>query len=170
MTSSQIDPARLTQEAHEFITRFRTLLMATVSADGTPEASYAPFIRSEGNEFYVYVSGLARHTRNLLATRVASVLFIEDERDASQAFARKRLTLDCRAETIARESAQWNEIIARFSREFGEVMELIGPLPDFQLFRLMPQSATYVRGFAQAYRASTPALDRFEHIRDATRS
>lgn len=170
MTSKQIDLARLTQEAREFMGRFRTLLLATVSADGTPEASYAPFVRSEDNEFYVYVSGLARHTRNLLAKPVAGVLFIEDERDASQPFARKRLTFDCRAETIARESAHWNEIMERFSREFGEVMDLIRPLPDFQLIRLVPQSAIYVRGFAQAYRATTPALDRFEHIRDATRS
>ncbi len=166
----QIDPTHLTQEAREFVGRFRTLLMATVSEDATPEASYAPFIRGEGEDFYVYVSGLARHTRNLLAKPVVSVLFIEDERDASQPFARKRLTFDCRAEVIARESAQWSEIMERFGREFGEVMELIRPLPDFQLFRLVPQSAIYVRGFAQAYRATTPALDRFEHIRDATRS
>lgn len=170
MTSAATDPTRLAQEVRELLSRFRTLTLATVSADGVPEASYAPFIRTEDDSFYVYVSGLARHTRNLLATGAASVLFMEEEREASQPFARRRLTFDCRAEAVARDTPQWNEIMDRFAHEFGEVIALIRGLTDFQLFRLTPETATYVRGFAQAYRASDGALDRFEHIRDATRS
>jgi heme oxygenase (biliverdin-IX-beta and delta-forming) len=162
------DPTTLAAEARVFLARFRTLLMATVSADGTPEASYAPFVRPDDNCFYVYVSGLSRHTSNLDATGRVSVLFIEDERDVKQLFARTRLTFDCRAELIERESKRWQAIMEMFQDTFGNVVELIRPLTDFKLFRLRPQKGIYVRGFAQAYRVSDAAIADIEHIRDAT--
>jgi putative heme iron utilization protein len=156
------DSTTLAAEARAFLARFRTLLMATVSSDGTPEASYAPFVRADDNCFYVYVSGLSRHTGNLQASGRVSVLFIEDERDVKQLFARMRLTFDCRAELIERESERWQAIMGT------NVIELIRPLTDFKLFRLRPQNGIYVRGFAQAYRVSDAALESIEHIRDAT--
>jgi putative heme iron utilization protein len=162
------DSTTLAAEARAFLARFRTLLMATVSSDGTPEASYAPFVRADDNCFYVYVSGLSRHTGNLEASGRVSVLFIEDERDVKQLFARTRLTFDCRAELIERESERWQAIMNTFHDMFGNVIELIRPLTDFKLFRLRPQDGIYVRGFAQAYRVSDVAIENIEHIRDAT--
>lgn len=162
------DSARLALEAREFLARFKTLIMATLSTDGAPEASYAPFVRAQDDCFYVYVSGLSRHTGNLAASGVLSVLLIEDEGSVKQPFARRRLTFDCRAERIARESEPWHVIMAMFDEKFGNVMDLIRPLKDFELFRLRPQSGIYVKGFAQAYRISDAALKTVEHIRDAT--
>jgi putative heme iron utilization protein len=162
------DLTTLAAEARAFLARFRTLLMATVSADGAPEASYAPFVRPDDNCFYVYVSGLSRHTGNLDASGRVSVLFIEDERNVKQLFARTRLTFDCRAETIERESERWQSVMDMFQDAFGNVIELIHPLTDFKLFRLRPQNGIYVRGFAQAYRVSDAAIENIEHIRDAT--
>lgn len=168
MSTAAPDSATLAAEARAFLARFRTLLMATVSADGIPEASCAPFVRADDNCFYVYVSGLSRHTGNLEASGRVSVLFIEDERDVKQLFARARLTFDCRAELIERENDRWQAVIDMFQGSFGNVIELIRPLTDFKLFRLRPQSGIYVRGFAQAYRISDAAMQSIEHIRDAT--
>lgn len=168
MNTAAPDLTALAAEARAFLARFQTLLMATVSADGTPEASYAPFVCPDDNCFYVYVSGLSRHTGNLDTSRRASVLFIEDERDVKQLFARTRLTFDCRAELIEREDEQWRAIMDIFQDAFGNVIELIRPLTDFKLFRLRPQSGIYVKGFAQAYRVSDAAIQSVEHIRDAT--
>lgn len=168
MTTTAPDSDNLAAEARAFLARFRTLLMATVSADGTPEASYAPFVRPDDNCFYVYVSGLSRHTGNLDTTQRASVLFIEDERDVKQLFARTRLTFDCRAELIERENERWQAVMDMFQGSFGNVIELIRPLTDFKLFRLCPQSGIYVKGFAQAYRVNDAAIQSVEHIRDAT--
>jgi putative heme iron utilization protein len=162
------DLANLAAEARAFLARFQTLLMATVSTGGAPEASYAPFVRPDDNCFYVYVSGLSRHTGNLDATRRASVLFIEDERDVKQVFARTRLTFDCHAELIEREAERWQPIMQMFQDRFGNVIELIRPLTDFKLFRLRPQCGIYVKGFAQAYRVSDAAIQSVEHIRDST--
>lgn len=168
MNNAMPDSATLAAEARAFLASFRTLLMATVSADGAPEASYAPFIRADDNCFYVYVSGLSRHTGNLEGSGRVSVLFIEDERDVKQLFARTRLTFSCRAELIERESQRWHAIMDMFHDAFGNVIELIRPLADFKLFRLQPQSGIYVKGFAQAYRVSDAAIHTVEHIRDAT--
>lgn len=165
MTAKNEESGRLAEEAQSLLGNFKTLLMSTVSAEGIPEASYAPFVRMEDNCFYIYVSQLSKHTSNLDTTGIASVLFIEDERDATQVFARRRLTFDCRAELIPRETDKWKEIMDAFSAKFGQVIDLVRPLADFKLFRMRPESGAYVRGFAQAYRITGPQLDSFEHIK-----
>jgi putative heme iron utilization protein len=152
MSRNQVESPDIAGEARQLIARFRTLLLATADAGGVPHASYAPFVRADDGCFHIYISGLARHTRNLQATGRASVLIIEDERGADQPFARRRLTLECSAEPIARGTPEWHSILDAFAAEFGEIMAPLRELPDFTLFRLTPQSAVYVRGFGQAYR------------------
>ena len=151
-------------EARHLLNGFSTLLMSTVSAEGIPDASYSPFVRMEDDCFYVYVSGLSRHTTNLEATGLVSVLFVEDERDAKQLFVRRRLSFDCRVELIPRDSATWKEVLEHFSRKFGDVIDVIQPLGDFKLFCIKPETGTYVRGFGRAYRVTGADLDSFEHI------
>lgn len=165
MSDKQVDPDQLTKEATQLLADVKTLLMSTVSSDGIPEASYAPFVRKDNNCFYIYVSQLSRHTSNLDATGVASVLFIQNEHEASQPFARKRLTFNCRAERVARESDKWNEVMDAFADTFGEVMTLIRPLGDFKLFRLKPDGGTFVRGFGKAYRFVGALPQNFDHIK-----
>ena len=88
-------------EALKFHRAFQSLLLATADAAGNPNASYAPYV-ADSDGYYIYISELAAHTGNLRCRAVASVLFIEDERDAKHLFGRKRLTLDCRAEPVER--------------------------------------------------------------------
>lgn len=153
-------------EARQFLRGFRSLLMATVSAEGVPDASYAPFVRMEDNAFYIYVSNLSRHTANLAANPRVSILFIEGEDQAEELFARKRLSFDCRHREIARDSAHWHGIIRVFAAKFGEIMALIEPLTDFRLFRMEPEEGVYVRGFAQAYRLRGRELASFSEVTD----
>lgn len=155
------------EEAQRLLDGFKTLLMSTVSTEGVPDASYSPFVRMEDDCFYVYVSGLSRHTTNLETTGLVSVLFVEDERDTKQLFARRRLSFDCRIKLIPRDSSRWKDVMEHFSRKFGDVVELIQPLSDFKLFALVPQSGVYVRGFGQAYRFAGTVLENFQHIDSA---
>jgi putative heme iron utilization protein len=69
------------------------VLLATVDAEGNPNSSYAPFVQ-EGNTFYILVSFMAKHTKNLSEGRKTSVMFIEDESATKQIYARERLTLE----------------------------------------------------------------------------
>lgn len=153
-------------EAGAFLAGFGSLVMATVSADGVPDASYAPFVRGDDNAFYVNVSELSTHTANLLSTPLVSVLFLEAEEHSKQLFARKRLSFEARAELVDRDSPTWTRVMDLFERKFGDVVQLIRPLADFRLMRLEPQRAVFVRGFAQAYPLEGSALEALRSVND----
>ena len=80
----------LSSEIREFRLKFRSVLMATANEDGVPEASYAPYVIDDAGHYYIYVSELSRHTRNLTQTGRVSLLFIEDEQSAANIFAQTR--------------------------------------------------------------------------------
>ena len=153
-------------EAGEFLAAFRSLQMATVSANGIPDASYAPFVRIDDDAYYVNLSELSTHTGNLLSTPRVSVLFLQAENDSKQLFARKRLSFDAGAEVVERDSSLWCRIMDLFEHKFGEVVELIRPLEDFKLFKIQPRSGVYVRGFAQAYPIEAPELEQLRLVND----
>ncbi len=141
------------------------LHLATVDAEGRPHASYAPFVAGDGGrDMYVFVSELSQHTGNLRATACASALLIEDEAQAAEAFARRRLVFECSAELVGREAPLWRGIVDRFEARFGEIVDTLRQLKDFVLFRLHPESGLYVKGFGQAYRIEGDDLDRIHHI------
>lgn len=153
-------------EAGAFLAAFRSLMMATVSADGVPDASYAPFVRIDDNAFYLNLSELSAHTGNLLSTPRVSVMFLQAEQDTKQLFARKRLSFDADATIVERDSQRWQQVMDIFAAKFGDIVDLIRPLQDFKLFRLQPRSGVYVRGFAQAYPLQGDALEKLREIND----
>jgi putative heme iron utilization protein len=124
-------------------------------------ASYAPFIVDEQRHFYIFTSRLAAHTTNLQHTGQASVMVIEDEVVATQIFARQRVTFQCQANLIPRDSAEDEAALTQYEAKFGKMVGLLKSLPDFQLFKLQPRSGSLVLGFGQAYELGG---DRFEII------
>ena len=86
---------RLQPEIREFRDGCRTLQLATVDSEGNPNASYAPFVLQEDG-YYVLISEIARHARNLQQVPKVSLMLIEDETGARELFARKRLTTTSR--------------------------------------------------------------------------
>lgn len=148
----------------DFLEQFESLILATVSVEGVPNASYAPFVRDEAKHFYVYVSGLALHTRNLLAVPRASILLIEDESNCDRIFARTRLSFECTVTLLEWESPTWNEVVDRFASRFGETISMMRGLADFQVFQLTPEQGRFVMGFGKIYRIDSPDLDRLQPI------
>lgn len=141
-----------------------SVVLATVGTEGDPEASYAPYICDEWNNFYIFVSCLAWHTHNLETRRKASLLFIEPEELARQIFARRRLTYRCEVQPIATDAPEWNAQLASMQRRFGAVMATLSRLSDFRLFRLVPWEGRYVRGFGQAFQWRHDQCDRWIYI------
>lgn len=124
--------------------------LATLNANNQPEASYSPYLLHD-DKVYIFISELAAHTQNLKLNPQASLLFIEDEYEAKNIFARKRLILNCEANIISREQAQWTTVITQFEHAHGNTVALLKTLPDFLLFELTSQSGSYIQGFGQAY-------------------
>jgi len=146
----------------EFLSSRNTLVMATVDKNGAPNASYAPFVQRTP-WLYVYTSTRSKHTENMTETTRASVMFIEDETCTRNFFARERFTCQCRAEVVERESKEWRTVMSLFKKKFGRVFAMIRPLPDFTLFRLIPNGGLYVRGFGQAFEVSAD-MKNSEHV------
>ncbi len=160
---SALDQAQTTYEG--FVELFRSAILATVSAEGAPDASYAPFIVDADRNFYIFVSGLSSHTINLSATQRASILFIDDEAQTTEIFARRRLSYDCVARLLPRESPDWEAIADQFQQKFGELIETLRSLSDFRIYQLTPESGRFILGFGQAYQIDGKSLGQLRPIR-----
>ena len=146
----------------------KTVQLATLNADGQPEASYAPFVWFEQN-YYLYLSELARHTSNLLGNGSISLLFIESEESSPNLFARRRIVLQGEAQAVTRDAELFEQIMTQFKQQFGKFIDLIQPLRDFHLFQIKIHSGRFIQGFAQAYELSGPGLNDIRHIGGASR-
>ena len=166
MAEKPIDLKRVAADYKAFVQRFRSAQLATSSAEGIPEASYAPFIR-KGRSFYVYVSELSQHTVNLAVNPRASLLLIENENDARNLFARRRVTYQCKCEEVERGSAPFESAMDRFQAKFGDFIGLLRNLGDFHLYRITPYTGTYVAGFARAFRLACDELDEVQHVNES---
>jgi hypothetical protein len=141
-----------TDEVKLFLETFQALMMASITPSGMPHASTAPFAR-EGNIFYILISTVAQHGRNLLASSHVSLLFAEDESNCSQPFARKRITIEATVTQISRDSRAFEAGVGFLKNRFdSELVESLRKMGDFHLFALTAQSGSAVMGFGQAYR------------------
>jgi len=152
------------EEIEAFRGSFQTMTLATVSASGEPEASYAPYASDDFGNLYAFVSTLSRHTRNMQQTGRASVIFLEDEHACVNLFARKRLVYRCFTHGVSRNAADWRALMQKFDARFGPFMETLRSLADFGLMRFMPFDASYVIGFGQAYALTGPTLSEIKHV------
>lgn len=140
----------LQHDPWELIASMQSVVISSVSADGAPHASYAPFVESD-HRFYVSLSMLSTHTDNLLHHPGIALLFIEDESKSANIFARKRVSFDAVATPVERDSILFNGTMTLFEDRFGEMASIYKNMPDFQLFELMPLRGRAVFGFGQAY-------------------
>ncbi len=141
----------LTQAYHELIASQQTLLLATATVTGTPDSSYAPFVRDKAGVYYIYVSELAGHTANLLNNPQASILFIRSEAESHNLLVRERAVFSCSVKEIAREDESYAIQLDALQEKFGGVVGLLRSLSDFHLFALSPKTGRYIAGFGQAY-------------------
>ncbi len=148
------DKKNIERQLNGFLQDTHALMLATVNAEGLPEASYAPYVAHEGC-YYIFISQLASHTANLQHSGVASVLLMNTE-DSGQAFARKRLTCHCKATVIARQEALFESILRLMEERFGKLIRTLRELGDFNLFQLDPIKGNYVAGFGQAFEIDFP--------------
>ncbi len=142
----------------DLLARRRSLVLATRGEGEAPEASYAPFVRDAEGGFHVFVSRLAAHAGNMLAHPRVGVMLIDDEAESRQIFARRRLTLDCRATPVDPDGPGYGPVLDALQARFGEVVGTLRELPDFVLLRLEPVAGRLVLGFGRAYAVEGPGL------------
>ncbi len=135
----------------DFIKAFQSTVLGTLDEKGLPFGSYAPFVHHE-HKFYIFISNVAKHARNLQRTPKASLLFIEDESKTEQIFARKRISLQCSSEMISREDVKFSEIMDNFKSKFSaEMVGMLMGMQDFNLYELSTDYGEATFGFGEAY-------------------
>ena len=149
----------------ELIENAKSVILATLNEDGTPASSYAPFVQLDGG-FQVLVSFMAKHTRNLRDRKRVSVMVIEDESAVKQIYARDRLTMDCEAVLVEKDSEFFNRAVKALEEKHGNIVKMLSELNDFVLFDLQPVSGSYVNGFGSAYSVNAD-LTVNEHVKGA---
>lgn len=140
----------LAAEIRQFLDVRLTLSLALVQTDGTPLASYAPFVEFEEG-LLILVSELALHTQALKSASVASVMIMADEADCDTVYARRRLQYDVSIQRIARDSAVFGAASKALLSRHGDIVAQLLQLGDFYMFKLHPLSGRYVKGFGRAY-------------------
>ena len=150
-------------EYQNLLDKQQSLQMATLDVNGLPEASYAPFVWFD-DACYLFLSLLARHTQNLNVNASISLLLIEDQAEARNQFARRRIIWQGQAERIERDADLFNAVMKTFRQRFGDFIDIIEPLQDFQLFKVTPISGRFIRGFAQAFQLTGDGLKQITHI------
>ncbi|MDQ8198512.1 pyridoxamine 5'-phosphate oxidase family protein [Pelagicoccus enzymogenes] len=142
----------------------RSCQLATVSVRGKPLSSYAPVYVDADGDFFVYVSAMAKHYVHLKKSGCASVSLIEDESLAEELFARKRVTAECVATLVPRDSEEWIQGMEGLERRHGETVGFLRGLLDFDLFRLSPTEGRLVLGFGKAYRVFGHGLSEVAYL------
>jgi putative heme iron utilization protein len=157
------DSNELREEFTDLRDRVCSVQIATLSSAGLPEVSYAPFIWAE-NSCFLFLSDLAQHTSNIRGAASISVMAIEDERDSRSPFARRRIILQGKAVELARNNPLFKPVLSSFRNRFGDIMDLIEPLQDFNLFQITPTSGRFIKGFGQAFELAGENLQQLVHI------
>lgn len=158
---------RLSQEVMDFLHSRRSLQLSSLTTEGAPYASYAPF--AIGDEcLYVLLSEIAVHAVNLKENPQASVLVIEDEDSAEELFARIRVNYSVRAELLEYGSDAFAQGLERLVERHGQRPANLSELSDFRMFRLVPLGGRYVKGFGKAYNLAGESLagEVLTHMRD----
>jgi len=136
---------------NELLIPYQSLVLGTQSENGYPFSSYAPFYY-DGETFYIFISDIATHAKNIQTIPKASAFFIDDEVKTENIFARRRISLQCDVIKILREEESYETIMHNFQVKFeGGTLGMLMGMADFNLYALTPIYGEATFGFGEAY-------------------
>lgn len=135
----------------DFIATIQTAILGTLDKHNHPFSSYAPYVY-DNHRFYVYISDIATHAKNLKQNPNASLFFVEDESKTENIFARKRVSLQCESQKIERRSERFEAVLDLFSEKFDtKMVETLKKMLDFNLYEFKTIYGEATFGFGKAY-------------------
>lgn len=135
----------------DFIKNIQTAIIGTLDKNNHPFSSYAPYIY-DANRFYVYISDIATHAKNIQANPKASLFFVEDESKTENLFARKRVSLQCDSQKITRGSERFEAVLGLFAEKFdAKMVATLKQMVDFNLYEFKVTYGEATFGFGKAY-------------------
>lgn len=131
------------------INNHKSATIGSLSLNGYPFNSYAPFVYIE-NKIYIFIASIATHSKNLSSNSKSSLLFIEDESECGNIFARKRVSMQCDCTRYTGDNA--DAIMSAFRAKFDDSMiDMLESTHDFSLFEFTPIYCEVTLGFGKSY-------------------
>ena len=119
--------------------------------DGIPFVSMVSVARAEdGSAFYIHVSRLAQHTRDMESDPRISLLLAQADDGRADPQTLARVTIQCRAEKVERTDESYASIQALYVTQFPASAQMFS-FGDFNLWKLVPEKVRFVAGFAKAF-------------------
>jgi putative heme iron utilization protein len=140
----------------------RAASLGSLLADGAgPYVSLAPYAAAHDfGLFFVHLSRLAVHTRNLQADPRAALMIAEADTGAGDPQTLARVSLQVTARPLARDSAGYTEARGRYTARFPASAPIFD-LADFDLYELVPAEGRFVAAFGRIFNLTA------DHLRQA---
>lgn len=142
-----MDKQELLEKFESFQDDKYSLIISSVDEECRPLTSYSPFVVLDGN-YYICVSSMLPHYKNMMTTKRVHVMIMEDESRAENIYARKRLyfSADCELEEDA------EKIFKLFDKRYKDQLSFFRNMKDFKVIKLTAGDKSLVLGFGAAYK------------------
>lgn len=139
------------QQLFRLLSKARLGALGTIR-DGKPRVSMVSIAPAEDfSVFYIHISRLAQHTREILKDNHVSLMILEtdDRRPDPQTLV--RVSISGQALVIPQDDAIYGVARQTYLARFPHAMPRFN-FSDFSLYRIVPESVRFVGGFALAFR------------------
>lgn len=135
----------------------RTAALGTIH-DGEPNlAMVAVAIEEDFSAFYIHVSKLGKHTRDMEKDPQVSLLLTEADDGRADPQTLARVAIQGTADVLPRNASDYPRVKNIYLTRFPEAENLFS-LGDFNLWRISPRGGRFVAGFARAFNLVPEAL------------
>lgn len=119
--------------------------------NSAPEVSLVPFAASRDcSAFYIHISRLAHHTQNILHDARVSLLLSEADDGSRNPSSLARVSIQGEAVLVEANSSEYENAHSTYLTKVPQSEMMFG-LGDFGLYKIVPQTARFVAGFAQTH-------------------
>lgn len=146
----EFNPEEIMSEIKGFKDSFKNVILGTLSLNDEINVTNAAYL-SYNEENYIFISEIGDHYQNLKNKKQTfEVMFIEDESEAANPLARKRLRYKANSEFLERDG-KFEMILDEFEKKLGPAIKIVRKMEDFYLVKLNLLEGRFVKGFGQAY-------------------
>lgn len=128
------------------------------SSNNQPFISMVAYsVNEKFSEFYILISQLAKHSKNITDNKKISLMICQPETEADNPQTLARVSVTGIAQLIERNSEEYNSAKNSYLIKNTNA-EMYFRLGDFQLYKLRINKAKFVAGFAKTFNLSKESL------------
>ena len=126
--------------------------------DGEPNLAMVAYAFADDfSSFYIHVSKLGRHTRDMESDPRVSLLITETDDHRPDPQTLVRVSINGTVEILPRNATNYVRIKDLYLQRFPEAEQLFS-LGDFNFWKITPKSGRFVAGFGRAFNIVPEAL------------